>query len=74
MLDEIIMIWNYRGAASKEFVRELKELVKGHRPMVIVLLEPRVSSDSVDEACKRLGESRWIQSEAFGFSSGVWIM
>lgn len=58
------MIWNCRGTASKEFAREIKKLVKEHRPAMIVLLEPRISGDSADVVCKRLGMSNWIRSEA----------
>lgn len=40
---------------------------------MIILLEPWISSYTADRVCKRLGRTRWIQSEVAGFSYGVWI-
>lgn len=56
-----------------EFLREIKEIIKVHRPTVIVLSQPRISSVMVDGVCRRLGERKWVRSEADGFSGGIWI-
>lgn len=36
------LVWNCQGAASKEFLRVLRDLLCVHRPKVLGLLEPRV--------------------------------
>lgn len=74
MIEETIMSWNCRGAGSREFVREMKEMVKEHMPPNIVLMEPRISGDTADDVCMRLGKNKQIQFEAFRFSDGLWIL
>lgn len=52
----------------------MKEILKEHRSLVVILLEPRISGDTAEDMCKKLGKDRWIRSEAAGFSGGVWIL
>lgn len=66
-----MMCWNCRGARSDEFHRELKDLIRVHRPLIIILLEPRINGEVADSVCKRIGKRKWVQSEADGFSGGV---
>lgn len=37
-----IMIWNYRGEASKVFQRVCKQLVKENNPYIVVIVETRM--------------------------------
>lgn len=53
---------------------EIKEMLKEQRPTIVILLEPRISGDTADVVCKKIGKTRWIRSEARGFSGGVWVM
>lgn len=48
--------------------------MRGFRPKIVILLEPRISSASADCVCKKLGKKRWVRSEANGFSGGVWVL
>lgn len=73
MIEECIVCWNVRGAGSKEFMREMKEIMKAHRPMVVILLEPRISGAAADVVRKEMGKGRWIRSEAVGFSGRIWV-
>lgn len=68
------MCWDRRGAGCKEFTSEMKEIVKEYRLTVVVLLEPRISGDTADGVCNKLGKKRLIQSEVAGLSRGVWIL
>lgn len=68
------MCWNCRGAGNRDFLCEMKELLKEHRPSIMVLLEPRISGDIEDEVCRKLGKKRWLRLEAAGFSGGIWVM
>lgn len=74
MLEERVLCWNCRGAGSKEFACKLNEIIREHKPMVVILLEPRVSGEVADVICKSLGKNRWIRSEALGFLSEVWVL
>lgn len=68
------MCWNYRGAGSKEFELEMKNLLREHKPIVLILLEPWVSGEKADRICRKLRKNRWVCSEASGFSGGVWVL
>lgn len=52
----------------------MRECDRLYRPTILILLEPRISGTSTDEVCRRLGKSRWIRSEATGYSGGVWLL
>lgn len=69
-----IFAWNCRGARSGDFLREMKEFLRQERPIIILLLEPRISGIVADEICNKLGRNKWIQSDAEGFSVGVWCL
>lgn len=74
MIEGSVLCWNCRGAGSKDFMREMRELMNEVRPAIVVLLEPRISSLTADAVCAKLGRRRWIQSEATGFSGGIWVL
>lgn len=74
MVKESILFWNCRGAGSREFLCEIKELMKEHHPSILILLESRISGATADGVCKKLGMRSWIRSKARGFSGGVWVL
>lgn len=43
--------------------------MKDVQPLIVMVLEPKVSGQFADEVCRRLGLNRWAMSEATGFSS-----
>lgn len=45
-----------------------------HRPMVLIIMDPRIRGEVEDGVCKRLGKRQWIRSEAVGFSGGIWVL
>lgn len=51
----IIMVWNVQSAASANFRRVFKVLVNKHKPIVVSLLEPRVSGVSADDFIRKSG-------------------
>lgn len=55
-------------------MREAKDLMKEHKPMIVVLMKPRISETKADEVCKSLGKNKWIRSEASGFNGGLWVL
>lgn len=74
MISEGLLCWNCRGAKSGNFLRELKEFQKIYKPVFIILLEPKISGVEAEVVCKNLGKSHWFQSEAMGFSGGIWLL
>lgn len=69
-----IITWNCQGAASKEFIRTARLLLKSHKPQILALLETKTSRMAADSVCKKLGYSNWVRVEAVGFSGGIWIL
>src|SRR4051812_37072007 len=69
-----ILCWNCRGAASKAFEVELRQLMREFRQKIVILLEPRISGAMADMVCAKFGRKRWARSEALGFSGGVWVI
>lgn len=48
--------------------------MRDYWPMLVVLLEPKISGHVADEICKKIGNNCWDLSEAEGFSGGVWLL
>lgn len=68
------MVWNCQGAASRAFLRALKDFVKTNKPDVIALLEPRIFGDQADKVCSSTRFDNWVRVEAVGFSGGIWVL
>lgn len=49
----------------------MRELIREFKPRMIILIEPRISGDLADRVCESLGKTKWIRSEARGFSGGI---
>lgn len=73
IVEEKVICWICRGA-SKEFAYEMREIIREHKPKIIILIEPRISGEFADRVCRRLGKKTWIRVEAVGFSGGIWVM
>lgn len=70
----ICRAWNCQGAASREVLRFLLDMVNVHKPQVLGLLEMKISGFKADDVCKKLGFDDWVRVEALRFSGGIWIL
>lgn len=70
----MLLVWNARGAAGKEFKQTLIELRERHKAQIVVLVETRCSGVSAQKAIKSLGFRHKIIEEARGMSGGIWIL
>lgn len=68
------IIWNCQGAGSKEFVRTARMFIKSHNPLIMGLLETKISGERANAICKKLNFNKWVRIEAIGFSGGIWIL
>ena len=50
-----IMYWNVQGAASADFRRSFRTIVKNYNPSLVVLMEPRISGVKADDFIKKSG-------------------
>lgn len=71
MIEESVLSWNSRGAKSVGFLKEVKEFMRLYKPMIIALIQPKISGVEADAVCKRLGKSHWARSESEGFSRAI---
>ena len=69
-----IMFWNVQGAASGEFRRSFKTIIKNYNPSMVVLMEPRISGVKADDFIKKSGFDYFHRVEAMGFSGGIWLL
>ena len=69
-----IIYWNVRGAASKSFSRNTKNLIATYKPCVFIIAEPRISGENANRKIKSLGFQHSVKTNARGFSSGIWIL
>lgn len=62
----MILIWNVRGAAGREFGLTLKEIRHKAKPKIVVLLETRCSGTTASKVIKRWGFKHQVVEEARG--------
>lgn len=67
------MVWNVQGAGSSAFSLALKELVRTHNPVVLVLVETHMGGHQTIKIGSMLGYSGHTRVDATGFSGGIWI-
>ncbi|MBA0824766.1 hypothetical protein Goarm_021411, partial [Gossypium armourianum] len=62
-----------RGCASVKFRQIFHEYNMEYKPIIVGLLEPRVSGAKVDRIIAKLGFQRSHHVKAIGYSRGIWI-
>ncbi|KAK4269830.1 hypothetical protein QN277_022937 [Acacia crassicarpa] len=67
----IIASWNCRGASSRTFPLDIKDIVNKYHINIICLLETRISGDRANKVCRKLGFNHWIRVESNGFIGGI---
>ena len=69
-----IMFWNAQGAASGDFRRSFRTIIKNYNPSMLVMMEPRISGIKADDFIRKSGFARSHRVEAVGFSGGIWLL
>ncbi|KAJ4840273.1 hypothetical protein Tsubulata_024970 [Turnera subulata] len=64
-----IITWNCQGAGKKNFVRNFRELLRAHKPEVVVVVEPRISGFRATRVISRLNFQNSHRVEARGFAA-----
>lgn len=65
--------WNRQGAASNDFLYVLFELLRLHKPVILVLVETKVHSLSASVILQKSHLNKVVAIEAIGFSGGIWV-
>ncbi|KAJ4824389.1 hypothetical protein Tsubulata_026333 [Turnera subulata] len=63
-----------KGAAKPQFPRSLKLFTQRYNPLVVVIVEPRISGSSASRVVRKLGFRSSHRVEARGFSRGIWAL
>ena len=66
-----ILIWNVQGVGNK--ISTIRDLVRVHRPSMLVLVETHISGAQATNVCDRIGFSGKLRVEAQGFAGGIWM-
>lgn len=69
-----ILIWNSRGAASKDIAAIIRDMKKRYKLDIVVILESRISGRQVNNVIKSWGFKNSCRMQAEGFSGGIWIL
>ncbi|XP_021758594.1 uncharacterized protein LOC110723552 [Chenopodium quinoa] len=73
-VDMKIILWNVRGAASKEFISHAREIINNHNPDVFILLETKATNQCAEYTVKKLGFQEHRTIEAEGLKGGIRVM
>lgn len=52
----------------------MKALIRKYNPIILILLETKISGELATAVCRQLMRSHWIRSEASGFKGGIWVL
>ena len=73
-LQKNILCWNCQGAGSTVFLRSIHELIRLHHPLLVILMETRISGTRAMEVISSIGlpSSFWVY--CVGFAGGIWLL
>ncbi|KAL9669520.1 hypothetical protein QQ045_007067 [Rhodiola kirilowii] len=66
-----ILTWNCRGLGHPRIVRELAEMVRIHRPVVVGLQETKIDDGRLEAIRRRLGLKNGVQVSRQGVAGGI---
>ncbi|KAI8027869.1 hypothetical protein LOK49_LG02G01070 [Camellia lanceoleosa] len=69
-----ILIWNCRGAGNNTFKRNLRELIRTHKPEILALMETKVTFSSPGNFFNNLVFSTSTMVDPIGRMGGIWML
>ncbi|XP_057251664.1 uncharacterized protein LOC130591770 [Beta vulgaris subsp. vulgaris] len=69
-----ILLWNARGVARQGFRRNIRQLIRDHDPMIIIITETRVARDNIEEIISSLPFNSFETVEPQGYSGGILML
>ncbi|XP_028071304.1 uncharacterized protein LOC114273709 [Camellia sinensis] len=69
-----LVVWNCRGAGNKIFRRTMKELVKIHKPSIIVLMETKVGFNSMGMFFNKMNFTASTHIDPTDRRGGIWVI
>ncbi|XP_028120402.1 uncharacterized protein LOC114317817 [Camellia sinensis] len=69
-----ILIWNCRRTGNNTFKRNLRELLRAHKPEILVLMETKVTFSSFGNFFNNLGFSASTVVDPIGRMGEIWLL
>ncbi|KAI8012704.1 hypothetical protein LOK49_LG06G01482 [Camellia lanceoleosa] len=69
-----ILLWNCRGAGNDRFKRNLRDIVRFHRPNMIILLETKVELSTMGMYFNQLGFMASTHIDPVGRNGEIWML
>lgn len=69
-----VIVWNYRGAQKPSFQSHVREVVRNHNPVILVVMETRVGGDRAREITDKLPFANAYHTETIGYVVGLWML
>ncbi|KAL7173402.1 hypothetical protein ACSBR2_032794 [Camellia fascicularis] len=69
-----LLFWNCREAGNNTFKRNLVEIIKTHKPKILVLMETKVAFSKMSNFFTRLGFFASTIVDPVGRVGGIWII
>ncbi|KAJ4850100.1 hypothetical protein Tsubulata_004512 [Turnera subulata] len=62
------------GTGKKEFKRAMKEKKANTKPLIVIVVETRISGRKVANVIRRLGYTNSHRVDARGYAGGIWVL
>lgn len=69
-----IIAWNCKGALKPAFQNHVRELVRNHNPIILVVMETRIGGERANEITDRLSFDGAIHTKTIGYTGGLCIL
>ncbi|KAI8023039.1 hypothetical protein LOK49_LG03G00299 [Camellia lanceoleosa] len=69
-----LLFWNCHDTDNNKFKRNLVEIIKTHKPEILVLMETKVAFNTMSEFFNRLGFTALSTIDPVGRVGGIWIV
>lgn len=71
ILNDKILIWNCRGAASSKFFRNCKQYIDKHHPDMLIIIETRTHPSNLNHTFQKLGFDGFLFIANRGYAGGI---
>ncbi|XP_028115612.1 uncharacterized protein LOC114313424 [Camellia sinensis] len=69
-----LLIWNCRGVGKNTFKRNMRDLIRNHKPYMIILMETKVTFSSMGTFFNNLGFTASSNVDLNGRAGGIWLL
>ncbi|KAL7230437.1 hypothetical protein ACSBR2_008839 [Camellia fascicularis] len=68
-----MMFWNCREAGNNAFKHNMHELIKSHKPAILILMETKIPYSSMGTFFNNMGFTAATIVDPIGRSGGIWL-